>query len=207
MKRHVISASLIILSVFLLQSCAMLGEMARTLNNLERLQFRLQGVDDFSLAGIRISLKSQLRDFSVMDGIQLLAAFRAQRLMARFRLNVEALNPNDGSDGSTRTIATLARFDWRLLIDDQPTVSGGIDRPLEIPGTGQSSLIPLRMEIDLYEYFGDNGYNDLLNLALALGGRRGDISRVALDARPSVSTPLGDIIWPERITIISREFR
>ena len=111
------------------------------------------------------------------------------------------------SDRDRATIATLARFDWRLLIDDQPTISGGIDRPLEIPGTGQSTIIPLRMEIDLYEYFGDNGYNDLLNLALALGGRRGDISRVGLDARPSVSTPLGDIVWPERITIINREFR
>jgi hypothetical protein len=207
MKRQVLSVSIIILSILLFQNCAALGEIARTLNNLERLQFRLQGVDDFSLAGIRISQKSQPRDFTVMDGIQLLAAFRAQRLIARFRLNVEAFNPNDGSGGTTRTISTLTRFDWRLLIDDQPTVSGGIDRPLEIPGTGQSTIIPLRMEIDLYEYFGNNGYNDLLNLALALGGRRGDIARVSLDARPSVSTPLGDILWPERITIISRDFR
>lgn len=207
MKRHVISVCLIILSVFLLQSCAMLGEMARTLNNLQRLQFRLQGLDDFSLAGIRIGLKSQPRDFTVGDGVRLLAAFHGRRLTARFRLNVEALNPNDGSGGTTRTISTLTRFDWRLLIDDQPTIGGGIDRPLEIPGSGQSTIIPLRMEINLFEFFEDRGYEDLLNLALALGGRRGDISRVGLDARPSVSTPIGDIVWPEPITIISREFR
>ena len=94
---------------------------------------------------------------------------------------MEARNPNDGSGGSTKTVSTLTRFDWRLLIDDQPTISGGIDRPLEIPGTGQSTIIPLRLELDLYEFFGSHGYDDLLNLALALGGKRGDISRVALD--------------------------
>ncbi len=207
MKRRVISVCIIVFSAFLFQSCETFSEIARTLNNLERLQFRLQGIDDFSLAGIRISLKSQLRDFTVADGIRLLAAFHGRRLPARFRLNVEAYNPNDGSGGSSRTISTLTRFDWRLLIDDQPTINGGIDRPLEIPGNGQSTLIPLRMELNLYEFFSDHSYEDLLNLALALGGRRGDISRVSLDARPSVSTPLGDIAWPEPITIISKEFR
>ena len=207
MKRTRISACILLLAVFLLQGCATLGEIARTLSNLKRLQFRLDGINDFSLAGVRIDRKSQLRDFSISDGIQLLAAFRSKRLPARFLLNVEARNPNDGSGGSTRTISTLTRFDWRLLIDDQPTISGGIDRPLEIPGTGQSTLIPLRLELDLHEFFAEHGYDDLLNLALALGGRRGDISRVALDAQPSVSTPLGDITYPERITIISKEFR
>lgn len=31
--------------------------------------------------------------------------------------------------------------------------------------------------------------------------------RLLIDAQPSVSTPLGDITYPERITIISKEFR
>ncbi|MBN2344803.1 MAG: hypothetical protein JXO51_00325 [Candidatus Aminicenantes bacterium] len=207
MTKARVSALVLMLCVLLLQGCATLGEIARTLTSLKRLQFRLQGIGDFTLAGVSVEGKSQLRDFSVADGIRLLAAFRNGSLPARFLLNVEARNPNDGSGGTTRTISTLTRFDWRLLIDDQPTVSGGIDRPLEIPGTGKATVIPLRLELDLYEFFGRGGYDDLLNLALALGGRGGDISRVALDAQPSVSTPIGDIAWPERITIVSREFR
>ncbi len=197
----------IVLCVLLLQGCVTLGDIARALTSLKNLQFRLDNISDFSLAGIGLGPKSQLRDFSVSDGIQLLAAFRNRRLPARFLLNVEARNPNDGTGGTTRTVSTLTRFDWRLLIDDQPTISGGIDRALEIPGTGQTTVIPLRLELDLYEFFGERGYEDLLNLALALGGRGNDISRVALDALPSVSTPLGDITYPERITIVSKEFR
>jgi hypothetical protein len=207
MKQARLSLCLLLFSVLLFQGCATLGEIARTLTSLKNLQFRLQGIGDFSLAGIGINEKSQLRDFSVTDGIRLLAAFRSRRLPASFVLNVEARNPNDGSGGTTRTISTLTRFDWRLLIDDQPTISGGIDKPLEIPGSGQSTVIPLRLKLDLYEFFGNHGYDDLINLALALGGKSGDISRVALDAQPSVSTPLGDITYPERITIVSKEFR
>ena len=207
MKRARISLCPFLFSILLFQGCATLGEVFRTLTSLKHLQFRLDNINDFSLAGIRIGGKSQLGDFSFTDGLQLLAAFRSQRLPARFLLNVEARNPNDGSSGTTRTVSTLTRFDWRLLIDDQPTVSGGIDKPLEIPGTGQTTVIPLRLELDLFEFFGQGGYDDLLRLALALGGKNGDISRVALDAQPSVSTPLGDIAWPERITIISKEFR
>lgn len=207
MKRARISLCLLLFGVLFFQGCATLGEVFRTLTSLKNLQFRLDAIGDFSLAGIRIGEKSRLGDFSFTDGLQLLAAFRNKRLPVRFLLNVEARNPNDGSNGTTRTVSTLTRFDWRLLIDDQPTVSGGIDKPLEIPGTGQTTVIPLRLELDLYEFFGSRGYDDLLNLALALGGQDSDISRVALDAQPGVSTPLGDITTPERITIISKEFR
>ncbi|MDD8012026.1 MAG: hypothetical protein PHX05_00925 [Acidobacteriota bacterium] len=207
MKPARISLCLLLFSVLLFQGCASLSDVFRTLTSLKQLQFRLQGINDFSLSGIGISNKSQLRDFTIADGVKLLAAFRSQRLPVRFLLNVEARNPNDGTNGTTRTLSTLTRFDWRLIIDDQPTISGGIDKALEIPGSGQSTVIPLRLELDLYEFFGQGGYDDLLNLALALGGKNGDISRVALDAQPSVSTPLGDITYPEHITIISREFR
>jgi hypothetical protein len=207
MTRIRIGVCTILVSLLPLQGCATLGEIARTLTNLKRLQFRLEGIVDSSLAGISLAGKSEVGDFSISDGINLLAAFRSKRLPARFLLKVGARNPNDGSGGSTRTTSTLTRFDWRLLIDDRPTISGGIDRPLEIPGTGQSTTIPLRVELDLYEFFGNRGYDDLLDLALALGGKNGDVSRVALDARPSVSTPLGEIAYPEPITIVSREFR
>lgn len=194
-------------AALLLQGCAELGEIARALTSLQRLQFRLDGVSNFTLAGVAFGAKSQASDFTVEDGVRLLAAFKERRLPARFLLNVEARNPNDGTEGTTRTVSTLTRFDWRLLIDDKPTVSGGIDRAIEIPGSGQATVLPLRVELDLYEFFGQGGYRDLIELALALGGKGGDIRRVALEAKPSVSTPLGEIAWPEPITIVSHEFR
>ncbi len=187
--------------------CATLGEIAATISNLQRLKFRVAGVSGFTVAEIGIAQKQRLADFTVMDGIRLAAAYQGKKLPASFTLNIEAVNPNDGTGGSPQTASTLTSFAWRLLIDDKPTVAGDITRPIEIPGTGQASVIPLQIEIDLVQFFQDKGYNDLLNLALALGGMKSDITRLALDAQPRVTTPLGEIAYPGRITVVSKEYR
>ena len=143
MPRKSLMIASVAAAALLLQGCAELGDIARALTSLKRLQFRLDGVSDFTMAGVALGPKSQPADFSVEDGVRLLAAFKERQLPARFLLNVEARNPNDGTEGTTRTVSTLTRFDWRLLIDGKPTVSGGIDRAIEIPGSGQKEQKPL----------------------------------------------------------------
>lgn len=200
-------AALVLFGCALFQSCAELGQYLTALTNLKRLQFRLDGVTDFSLLGIPLSRKSALTDFSVADGLKLVQGFTGRKLPAEFTINIEARNPNDGTGGSPQTVSTLTSLESRLLIDDVPTVVGNIDRAIEIPGTGQASLISIRLGVDLYEFFADKGYDGLINLALALGGAGRDAARIALDAQPTVTTPLGPITYPSRITIISAEFR
>jgi hypothetical protein len=65
----------------------------------------------------------------------------------------------------------------------------------------------VRLSLDLFEFFGDKRYEDLVALALAIGGRNGSPARLSLDAQPTVSTPLGPIAYPGRLTIVSTEFR
>lgn len=206
-KQPGLGAATLAMAAILMAGCATLGEIASVMTNLQRLKFRVAGVSGFALAGIDISNKQKVADFSVLDAFKLMKAFNDRRLPASFILNVEARNPNDGTGGSTQTVSTLTSFEWRLLIDNKPTVSGNIDKPIEIPGTGQATAIPLSISLDLVEFFKDKGYDDLLNLALALGGARSDISRISLDAQPRVSTPLGEITYPGRITIVAKEFR
>lgn len=189
------------------QGCLTFRQFGDALVNLRRLQFRLGGVDDFRLAGITLSRKSSIRDFSPMDGARLLGAFRNRRFPAEFVLNVLVFNPNDGSGGAPRTVSTLTSLESRLLIDGRPTVYGNIDRPFEIPGTGEVYTLPIRMSLDLYEFFNDRGYQDILRLALAIGGVSGSTARLSLDAQPRVTTPLGPIAYPGRIMIIDKEYR
>lgn len=206
-KKH-IGLILVILTSFLcLSSCATLQQMAAAMTNLLRLQFKVGLVHDFTLNGINLSRKSSLSDFNALDGIRLVQAFAAKKFPAEIVLDIEAINPNDGRGGSRQTVSTLTSLESRLLIDGVPTVMGNIDRPIEIPGTGQASIIPLRMSIDLYQFFGNKGYEGILNLALAIGGMNRDPSRISLDAQPRVTTPLGPITYPGRLTIVSHEFR
>lgn len=197
--------SLFLLIVFVFAGCSAIKQVTQTLVNLQRLKFKLENVNGFRLAGVTLSDKKSITDFSLSDGLSLSKAFTSKSLPAQFVLNVAAINPNDGTGGSKQTTATLTSFEWQLYIDDVPTVSGYIDKPIEIPGTGQQSIIPLSISLDLVKFFENKGYEGIVNLALAIGGVNSSPARLKLDAKPTVSTPFGAISSP-RITIVDKQF-
>lgn len=199
-------AAILALCVFA-GSCAAFNDMAAALANLQRLKFKIGSVHGVRLLGIDVAGKAKLTDFNAADVLKLGQAYAAKKLPVELVLDVLAVNPNDGTGGTTKTVSTLTGLEARLLIDDKPTVTGDIDQPVEIPGTGQETVVPIRLSLDLLEFFANKSYTDLLNLALAIGGRSGSPARLALDARPTVSTPIGPITYPGRLTIVSAEFR
>jgi len=192
----------VISMIFLLTSCS----VYQTMVNLSRLKFKLGDVNNLTLSGINISSKKSLSDFNAVELLKLTTVITSGKLPASFTLNVEAKNPNDGSGGYPKTDATLKSFPWKLEIDNIETISGNIGNPVSVPGTGQVTNIPLTMNIDLIEFFGNKGLDNLVNLALALGGQEGSSSKLTLYATPTVSSPLGDIKYPGELKIVDQTF-
>ncbi len=190
-----------------LSSCSTLREIESAMTNLSRCKFKLDSIANFSLAGIPLSNKASISDISIADGVVLAGNFAKGKLPAAFVLNVAAMNPNDGTGGSKRTSATLTSFAWTLILDNKTTITGNIDKPVTIPGTGQQVIIPLRMELDLLEFFKNDSYETLVNLALALGGVKGSPAKITLRARPTINTKFGPITYPGEIDIVDREFK
>ncbi len=188
--------------VFLLTSCS----VYETIVNLSRLKFKLGEVNNFTISGINLSNKKSFQDFNPLELINLTQAITTGKLPASFTLNVEAKNPNDGTGGYAKTDATLKSFPWKLNIDQTETISGNIGSPVSVPGTGEITNIPLDLNIDLLEFFGNQGLENLVNLALALGGQEGSASRLTLFATPTVSSPLGDIKYPGELKIVDQSF-
>jgi len=176
------------------------------ITNLQRLQFKLDKVTGFSAAGVGFSNASKLSDFSILDAAKLLSAFNNSKLPIEFTLNVLAKNPNDGTGGTKQSSAVIKNLAWRLFIDSKETVTGNIGG-ITVPGIGQATNIPILMSLDLFKFFSDQGYDGIINLALALGGRNGSSARITLKATPTVETVLGPITYPGEIDIIDREFR
>ena len=177
-----------------------------TLTNLSRLQFKVGDVNGFQISGISFSGKSKLGDFNPLDLLRISSSFAQGSLPASFVLNVDAKNPNDGTGGYKKTDATLQNFKWRLFLDEKETISGDLDQPVTVPGTGDVTTIPLRINIDLMKFFKDKGYESIINLALALGGAQGSSSKISLFATPTVSSPLGNITYPGELKLIDTEF-
>lgn len=184
--------------------CATLSQ----LGNLRKLQFQLGNVQGFRLNGIDISRISQPSDVGLVDMARLAQAIASRTMPVEFTLNVNARNPNAPTAGATPTPLYLSRLDWRLKIDGRETIAGVVNRQLEIPAGGQTTTIPLTMQLDLYKFFADRGLNDMINLATAIGGASGSSSRLELLARvqvtiPGIPTP---ITYPGEISIVDRQF-
>jgi len=188
--------------IFITTNCS----VYQTVVNLSRLQFKLGDVNNFTVNGINISNKKSLQDFNALEIISLTQVIASGKLPASFTLNVEAKNPNDGTGGYPKTNATLKEFPWRLEIDEVETIAGNIGTPVAVPGTGEIQNIPLTMNIDLMEFFGNKGLENLVNLALTLGGQQGSSSKLALFATPTVTSPIGDIKYPGELKIVEQSF-
>jgi hypothetical protein len=179
----------------------------QTIVNISRLQFKLGEVNNFTLNGVALSGKTKIKDFTSLDILKISAAVAKGTLPVSFILNVDARNPNDGTGGFKKTNATIKDFPWRLFIDNKETVSGDLGAPVTVPGTGESILIPLRMNIDLVSFFKNKDYESLINLALNISGNNHTgSSKLELYAKPVVTSILGDISYPQEIKIISAEF-
>lgn len=192
----------LIIMAFMLSGCS----VYQSLVNLSRLQFKLGNVNSFTVNGVSITGKSKLSDFNSIELIKISQAVAGGRLPVSFVLNVQAKNPNDGTGGYPSTNATITNFPWRLLINDKETITGALKNPVTVPGTGEISIIPLQINLDLVKFFQNKGYEDLINLALAIGGNKGSSSKLTLYAQPTVSTSLGPVKYPDELRIVSLQF-
>jgi hypothetical protein len=177
-----------------------------TFVNISRLKFKLDNVSGFTLSGVSLSNKTRIEDFTPVEVLKISGDFAQGKLPVSFILNVDAKNPNDGTGGYPKTNATLKNFPWRLAIDNVETISGDIASPVTVPGTGESANIPLTIGLDLMQFFSEKGYDSLLRLALNIGGYSGGASNLALFAKPTVTTSLGDIKYPEEIKIVDFQY-
>lgn len=198
----------VVLSSVLLSSCGSIKSIADALAGLKRCEFRLASVSDARLSGLSLADKRSLGDFKPLtEGVELLQAYRNKQFFLDCILNVEIRNPNTGQDGTRRADARIKGLDFRLLVDDRVTVTGDIMKPLTVPATGETVSMPVAVRMDIQQFFRDKGYDDLLKLILAIAGADGSASRLTLDVRPTVETPLGEMTYPERIKVVSKEFR
>ena len=175
-----------------------------TLSNITRLQFKLGDINNFSLAGVNLSNKSSITDFSVTDALKLTQGFTSNNLPAKFTLNVLAKNPNTPG-GSQNTTSAVTRMDWKLLVDNKQTISGIMDNRITVPGTGQTATIPINMTLNLMDFFNNLGYEGVVKLALALGGVNGSATRVTLKAIPSMEV-FGVFFSGDEVTIVDKQY-
>jgi hypothetical protein len=181
-----------IIAAVLASGCASLQQFAA----LRKVEFDLGDVRGGRLAGVDLNRVRSYSDLTITDGARLAAAVATNDLPLEFTVNLNAENP-----ASNSVTARMIRLQWSLLLQDRETISGVIDTAIALP-PGQPQVIPMRMSLNLIEFFGGSA-TDLFNVAKGLAGADAEPTSVSLRALPTVSTPIGPIDYPSPITIVS----
>lgn len=200
-KKKIIIISLI--AIFI-TSCGVYN----SLMNLSKLKFKLGAVNNFKVGNIAVSNKSKLSDFGALDVLKLTSEVVSGNFPVTFTVNVLAKNPNSSSkSGTDLSDISLKQFPWTLYINDKQTISGNISDPVQVAAVDNATVIPLQMSLDLMDFFSDGGLNNLIDLALSLGGKSGSSTKIKIVAEPLLGTPLGNMSYPTPLTIIDTSFK
>ncbi len=173
-----------------------------TITNAQRLQWKLGSVSGMNVSGVDVSNVSSLSSLNPLDMVKLTSAVGSGKLPVGFTLNLLAKNP-EGEGGSSDLIKSV---EWRLLIDNKETINGMVSGPITIPGVGQTSTIPVSINLDLMQFFQNEGLQSLAGMVLGIGGKSGSPARLSLKIKPTIDTFIGPIS-PGEITVIDKEFR
>jgi len=201
-----IKTILIFLSfLLLLNSCNTIKGLFTSLDDFSNLKFKLGKVENFKVSTIDISNISSTNSISATDVLILTKSILNKQLPAEFTLNLLANNPTN-NNAKKQSKAIIENLSWILYIDDKETINGIVNTPIQIL-TGATSEIPVQINLDLYKFFSDKGYDDLMNMALAIGGANGSSSRLKLKIKPTVQLAGVSFKYPNYITVVEKEFR
>lgn len=195
MKRHwIIGLCALLISATAISGCQTLRQVA----NLRLIDFALDRINDLHLAGVPVQRAESYEDLRATDIARIAASLAQNRLPVEFELHLAADNPEEN-----QVDARMIQMDWTLFVEDRETISGVFNDEVVLP-SGVTTIIPLFIQLDLVEFFGES-LRDLVELALSLSGQGGEPTNIRLQAQPTIRTPLGPIRYPQPITIVSRD--
>ena len=180
----------VILSTTIFTSCKTLMSYV----NVVKCDFRMKTVTDTQLANIDVQ---NIRSFSDLNFFQvgnLTKAYLSGNVPLEFLLNIESKNPNTAA-------ATMASFDWILLIDDIQMVSGTNEQEYQIPPNGGTQVIPLKISVNLLEILNNETKDALLNFGFNLADASNKPTRIGLKLKPTINVSGIPITYPGYIDL------
>ncbi|HKK61334.1 MAG TPA: hypothetical protein VJ951_02170 [Bacteroidales bacterium] len=185
----------IILSVIFLSGCSILSELTA----LKKCEFSFHSAENPVLAGINVMEINSFSDLNFMNGQKLVSSVLSKTMPFGITVNVEAKNPGVIN-------AAVNKIEWIAYIDDIQISSGQISDRIEIPANGGTTIIPVRVESDLFEYMEGDNPKTMLNFALNLVDAGGQPTRLSMKIKPSVYIGGTMITSPEYFKI-TKEFK
>ena len=190
--KRIILFSALSLLIFI-SSCDVMNQVSQ-MSNLAKCDFKLQSVQQLSLAGINVQNVKKLSDLSLFDGAKLASAVANQQFPLYFTLNIEAKNPNPNPAGMTK-------IDWILLIDGVEMTRGILDKQVTIPANNGLAVIPMQMHVDLKKALSGRSADAIINFGMNLSGSGSKPTRFTLQMKPTITIGGFPITYPGYLNV------
>jgi len=187
--------STLIALILLIHGCSLLNELIA----FTKCEFRLHSLQQPAVCGIDISQKNSWSDFSFMEGQAIAGKLLQKSLPFDITVNIEVRNPGT-------SLAAVNAIQWIAFIDDLQVAQGILQERVEIPPSGGTNKIPLRIHADLIDYLEGDNPRAMLNFALNLLNAGDQDSQVSLKIKPSVLIGTQEVQYPDYFTI-TKEFK
>ncbi len=179
--------------LFLAAGCGV-GRQVREMEALADCEFRFEGLERATLAGVDLLAAARAGGFDPGQGALLLASMSSGSLPSDLTVQVGVLNPND-------VPAAVNRLDWILLIDENEMGAGSVTDRVEIPARGGTAVVPVHFSTDLASVFSGRSAEGLIGFALNFAGGGGRPSRVTVRVKPTVNVAGRDLPFPGYVTL------
>jgi len=163
-------------------------------SNLTNCNFRLESVNQLTLAGIDVQNIKKTSDLNFMDAAKLTKAVVSQQFPLDFTLNIEAKNPNSSPAGITK-------LDWVLLIDDIEMTRGILDKHVTIPANNGSAIIPMQMHVDLKKALSGKSADAIINFGMNLASAGNKPTRFTLQLKPTITVGAYPVTYPGYLNV------
>ncbi len=180
--------------ILIIQGCSILSELTA----FTKCEFSFHSAQNPTVCGIDVSNRHSFSDFSFIDGQMIAANLLKGTLPFGITANVEVMNPG-------ATTAAVNSIQWIAFIDNIQVAEGAVSNRIEVASGGGKSMIPIKIQADLFDYLEGDNPRTMINFALNLVDAGNQPTRLSLKIKPSVMIGAQSVYYPGFFTI-TKEF-
>ena len=185
---------LLCLTAIVISSCG-INRQAQQIKALEKCTYRITSADQITLGGADVKKMINNQDINLASLPGLALGLLRKDVPLRARLNLEVKNPT-GDD------ASINEFEYKILINRQELATGFVNQALNV-AAGQSSTVPVDMEINVYPFVSNSKVMGEITDFLKSGKNGGPEKKgiLTLKIRPSIKVGNTIVKYPGFITV------
>ncbi|MBO7460434.1 MAG: LEA type 2 family protein, partial [Bacteroidales bacterium] len=155
--------------------------------------FDFNSVNSVEMLGLNLRKGMTRSDLNVNQAIALTRALVNKSLPVTFNVNLDVTNPNSSP-------ASMTKMDYILTLNDKRVIATTLDQTISVPANA-SNTVTIPVSTDLFQLFGGESADAIVNLAFKLAGASSDPVNVGIKIKPYITVGGQQLAYPDYITL------